>query len=339
MMRIKPILVCLTITLLVASSLYAGNDDRIGTAGAQELRIPVGSRASAMAGANIADVTGTEALFWNPAGVAYQEGTEAMFTHIEYLADINVNYVGVATNIEDFGTIGLQAKIISFGEMEITTWDRAQGTGETFDPTFSVIGLTYSRIFTDRVSFGLTANLINEKVEQVSATGVGFDFGFVYDPLWQGLKFGIAVKNYGPQMSFTGEGFNVANDVPDTEPGTQAKTYRTQSAEFELPAYVQLGATWDFVDQGLNRAVLAGSFQSNNFSQDEFRGGIEYSYNDAVFLRGGYIGSSQDDFMYGLTLGAGLKYSWGQNAITFDYSWVETEYFDNTQFFTAKFSF
>jgi hypothetical protein len=339
MMRIKPIIVSLAIVLLTASCLFAGSSDRIGTAGAQELRIPVGGRVSAMAGSNIADITGAEALFWNPAGVAYNEGTEAMFTHLEYLAGINVDYVGVTTNIADFGALGFQAKVISFGEMEITTDDRPQGTGETFNPTFSVIGLTYSRIFTDRVSFGVTASLVNEKIEQVSANGLALDFGFVYNPLWRGLKFGIAVKNYGPQMKFSGEGFNVANDVPSTEPGSQQKTYSSQSAEFELPAFIQFGVSWDAVNRGMNRAVVAGSFQSNNFSEDEFRGGLEYSYNDVVFLRGGYVGTSQDNFMYGLTLGAGLKYAWGQNAITFDYSWVQTEYFDDNQYFTVKFAF
>lgn len=338
-MRIKPIIACFAIVLLTASCLYAGGSDRIGTAGAQELRIPVGSRASAMAGANVADVQGTEALFWNPAGVGHQVGTEAMFSHLEYIADISINYFGVTTNIEDFGALGLHAKVISIGEMEVTTEAQPQGTGATFSPTFSIIGATYSRVFTDRVSFGVTASMVNERIEQVSATGYAFDFGFIYDPLWQGLKFGIVLKNYGPQMRFDGEGFNVSVDPPDTEPGTQKKTFRSQSAEFELPAFVQLGVSWDAINQDANRAVVSGSFQSNNFSEDEFRGGIEYGYDDMFFLRGGYVATNQDSYMYGLTLGGGVKYSWGQNTITFDYSWVQTEFFDDNQYFTVKFAF
>jgi hypothetical protein len=338
-MRIKQFIICIAIVLLTASCLYAGGSERIGTAGAQELRIPVGSRVTAMAGANVSDVSGAEALFWNPAGVAYQEGTEAMFSHLEYIAGIDVNYFGVSTDLGDFGFLGLHAKVISIGEMEVTTTDQPQGTGETFSPTFSVIGLTYSRMFTDRVSFGATANLINERIEQVSANGIALDFGFIYDPLWQGLKFGVAVRNFGPQMRFTGEDFSVSVDPPDAEPGTQLKTTRTQSAEFELPAFIQFGASWDFVNQDQNRATAIGSFQANNFSQDEFRYGMEYSYDNMFFLRGGYVASSQDSYMFGLTLGGGLKYAWGQNTISFDYSWVQTEYFDDNQYFTVKFGF
>jgi hypothetical protein len=340
MMKMKHLFIVSIVLLVAASSLYAGDSQRIGTAGAQELRIPVGGRASAMAGANIADVRGAEALYWNPAGVAHQEGTEALFTHIEYFADINVNYFGVMTNLEEFGALGLHAKVISYGDIPLTTVEDAFNTsGATFSPTFSIVGATYTRIFTDRVSFGLSGHLVSQSVEQVSANGLSFDFGFIYNTLWNGLKFGIAVKNYGPKMGFDGEGFGDEFTIPGAEPGTQPKTARTVSSDFELPAYVQLGAAWDFVNQDLNRAVVVGSFQSNNFSEDEFRGGIEYSYNDMFFLRGGYVGSNQDSYMYGATLGGGLKYSWGQNAITIDYTWVQTEYFDDNQYFTAKFSF
>ncbi|HDS00487.1 MAG TPA: hypothetical protein ENO07_00575, partial [candidate division Zixibacteria bacterium] len=92
--------------LLCSAALYAGGDERIGTSGAQELRIPVGSRMSALAGAGVAEAVGAEALYWNPAGVAYYDGTEVMFTHLQYFADIDVNYFAATTAIEDFGSIG-----------------------------------------------------------------------------------------------------------------------------------------------------------------------------------------------------------------------------------------
>jgi hypothetical protein len=338
-MRTKIIIYCFLGVLLGVTSLNAGSSDRLGTAGAQELRIPVGSRATAMGGANVADVFGTEALFWNPAGVAYQEGTEAMFSHMKWLADVDVNYLGVATNLGEFGTLGFQAKVISYGEIIKTTVDRPLGTGETFEPTFAIVGATYSRIFTDRVAFGATANLVNQSVEQVSARGLAFDFGFTYDPLWQGLKFGLAVKNFGPQMKFGGEGFNVQNDVPGQEPGSEPKNFRSIPTEFELPAFVQLGLSWDAINRNLNRAVVTGSFQANNFSDDELRGGLEYSYDNTLFLRGGYMTSSQDNYMWGATLGAGITYDIGATEVAFDYAWMQTQWFDNTQFFTAKFSF
>jgi hypothetical protein len=296
-MNIKVLRLTVIALLLCSVALYAGGDERIGSAGAQELRIPVGSRMSALGGAGVAEAIGAEALYWNPA------------------------------------------KVLSFGDIKKTTVANPDGTGEIISPSYAVVGLTYSRQFTDRVSFGITGQLVNERIEQQSATGVAFDFGFVYDPGWQGLRFGLVIKNYGPDMQFSGPGFDVDNTVPGSEPGTTDKTYRTQSASFELPSSVQIGAAWNLLDIENSRATIMGNFQSNNSSEDEFRGGLEYAFNDMFFLRGGYVGSNQDTYMYGASFGAGLKLMWGNTSIALDYTWMQTEYFDDNQFFTVKFGF
>jgi len=338
-MNIKVLRLTVIALLLCSVALYAGGDERIGSAGAQELRIPVGSRMSALGGAGVAEAIGAEAIYWNPAGVAFYDGTEVMFTHLEYFADISVEYFAVTTAIEDFGSLGISAKVMSFGDIPKTTVANPEGTGEIISPTYAVVGLTYSRQFTDRVAFGVTGQLVNEKIEQQSATGMAFDFGFIYDPGWQGLRFGLVIKNYGPDMRFSGPGFDVDNNVPGSEPGTTDKTYRTQSASFELPSSVQIGASWNLLDIENSRATLMGNFQSNNSSRDEFRGGLEYAFNDMFFLRGGYVNSGQDSYMYGATFGAGLKLMWGNTSIAVDYTWMQTEFFDDNQFFTVTFGF
>jgi len=338
-MKIKAICLALAVMLLGSAVLYAGGDERIGTAGAQELRIPVGSRMSALAGAGVAEAIGAEALYWNPAGVSQYQGTEVMFTNLQYFADIDVNYFAAMTSIEDFGSIGLSAKVISFGDIAKTTVQAGGPTGEIISPSYSVIGLSYSRQFTDRVSFGVTGMLVNEKIEQLTATGVAFDFGFIYDPGWRGLKFGLVVKNLGPDMKYEGDQFGVPVDVPGTEPNSAGKTFLSQSAPFEMPSSVQLGASWNLFDIERSSATVMGLFQSNNFSEDEFRGGLEYSFNDMFFLRGGYVGSKQDEYMYGPSFGAGVKLNWGNTTFVLDYTWSQTEFFDDNQFFTVKFGF
>lgn len=338
-MKIKTLCFTIIAMFLCTSVLFAGSDDRIGTAGGQELRIPVGSRMSALGGAGVAEAIGAEAIFWNPAGVAYQPGTQVMFTNLQHFADIDVNYFAATTAIEDFGSLGFSAKVVSFGDIIKTTVNAPMGTGEIISPTFSVIGLTYSRQFTDRVAFGATGMLVSEKVEQVSATGVAFDFGFIYNPGWQGMRFGIVVKNYGPEMRFSGANFDFTVDVPGSEPNSAEHELRSKSATFELPSSIQLGLSWNFLEMEQSRATVMGLFQSNNFSEDEFRGGLEYGFNDMFFLRGGYVGTNQDEYLFGASLGAGVNLKWGSTIITFDYSWMENEYFDAHQFFTVKFGF
>ncbi len=337
----KIIALSLALLLLSSAVLLAESDRRLGTAGALELRIPVGSRGTAMGGTLVANAYGVDALYWNPAGAANQIGTEAMFSHLDYFAGMNVEYAAVTHNIEGLGTIGASVKVLSIGEILKTTWDDPQGaSGETFNPTFSVIGITYARQFTDRVAFGLTANFIAEKVEQVSAQGVGFDFGFTYNPNWQGVKFGVVVKSIGPAMRFTGAGFDIDVIPDDNDPNSAAKTVRAQSSEFELPSSIQFGASWDLLQtEEFHSLEVSGGFLANNFSNDEFRGGAEYAYNDLFFLRGGYTTSEQDSYMYGVSFGGGVKLDLGVADVTFDYTWLNNEYFDAHNYFTVKFGF
>jgi len=342
-MNSKTIIICAIIVLTFASVSMAGSDRRIGTAGAQELRIPVGSRGTALGGAIAADAVGTDAIFYNPAGVALIEGTEAMFSNLQYFADMDLNYFAVTKSIEDFGSIGISAKVLSVGDIVKTTENASTvtGTGEIFSPTMSVIGLTYSRILTDRVAFGVTGMYINESIDLVSASGVAFDFGINYDTKWRGLTLGLVIKNIGPGMSFDGAGFDRDVSAPGQNPAISPdKTFRAQSAQFELPSYIQMSGAMDFINVEQSRATFYGTFESNSFSKDLYRLGAEYAFEEKYFLRAGYtIDQNQDDYLYGMTFGAGMILKIGETDVTFEYSWNETEYFDNNQYFTGKINF
>jgi len=332
-MKIRSFIVLIALLAVGLTSVYAGNDLRIGTSGAQELRIPVGARGTAMGGSIIADVYGAEAIFWNPAGMANVIGTEAMFSHQPYMADIDVNFVGVVTAIEDFGTLGASAKIVSIGDIEETTQDYPDGTGRIFSPTLSVITVGYARELTARVSFGVTGSFISERIADVSATGVSFDIGFIYRPGWQGLSLGLAIKNYGPEMRFDGIGFE--------SPNVDERQAAPRSLSFDLPSSFNVGLAWDFLDMGANLAKVTGNFMSNNYSQDNFQGGFEYTYDRRYSLRAGYNYSDQDNWQYGFTAGAGVVLTLGNTDVTFEYTWTEVDNsaFDANQYFTGKINF
>lgn len=330
-MKHKTIFILLVALLAVSlTSAYAGSELRMGTAGAQELLIPVGARGTAMGGAVVADVYGVESIYWNPAGLATLGGTEVMFSHLPYIADINVNFFGFATRIVNFGTIGVAAKIVSIGEMEETTNENPEGTGRIFEPTLSTFSLSYSRVLTHRVSFGVTGTYIRESIFEVSASGIAFDIGFIYEPGWSGVSLGLAIKNYGPKMHFTGKGFN--DDLGDRQGAAK-------SMPFELPSSFNFAASYNFYDNGPNFATFSGNFRSNNFSQDLWQGGVEYVYDDKYSLRAGYNYSDQDAYIYGLSLGAGVVFDFNETYVTFEYSWNETDVFSDNHYFTGKINF
>src|SRR5881628_2457981 len=92
-----------TLLTLGASQARAGSNERQGTGGALELLIPVGARGSVLGPGYSSIVTGVEAVFWNPAGLAGLEGTEALFSHTRYFADMQLNYAAVAVHAGPIG--------------------------------------------------------------------------------------------------------------------------------------------------------------------------------------------------------------------------------------------
>jgi hypothetical protein len=344
-------LVLILLAAVVSTTAFAGGENRVGTNAAPELLIPVGARDIALGGSSIATTNGIEAIFWNPAGLARAKNeANAMFSHMNYIADIGVEYVAVSAAFEGFGSLGVSIKSISVGEIAITTEDQPDGTGGTFSPTIVNLGLTYSRLLTDRISVGATTTLISERFDRVNATGFAFSAGVQYSGLGgvSGLSLGVAVKNIGPQMQFEGDGLLRQGQVNDVlRPGT---FYRVNAASFELPSTIELGLAYA-IDVGEQNALnVSGMFQNNNFSADEYKVGAEYGYDNTFFLRGGYNlaenmkNNSLDvtdktSFIFGFTAGAGIHYPMGNLDLTFDYAFRQAEFFQDNHIFSVKIGF
>ena len=81
------------VLIMLPTFLVAGSGVRRGTSGAQELLLPVGSVGTALGGSMGASISGIEAAYWNPAGVANLSGNgEVIFSSLSYIAGIDVGY-------------------------------------------------------------------------------------------------------------------------------------------------------------------------------------------------------------------------------------------------------
>jgi len=333
----------LVVIVLVGECTYAGRGDKAGTSAAPELLIPVGGRDLALGGASLAISSGVEAIYWNPAGLSRSKyTTEAMFSHMNYIADIGVEYLAVGTAIEGFGHIGLSLKALSFGDIEITTEDEPDGTGATLSPTYVTLGLTYSRLLTDRISVGITTNLVSERIDRVTATGVAFSAGIQYQNFGNlpGLSIGVAVKNIGPAMKFDGPG--LLREATATALSRPASFYKVEAASDELPSVIEFGVAYQYKLQEENVFTTSALFQNNNLSDDEYKLGLEYGYNNTFFLRGGYNISQesiQDSYIFGPTLGAGVHYPVGGIDVSFDYGYRYVKYLDANHVFSVLLGF
>jgi len=329
------------ILLLALDNVYAGGGNRTGTGGASELLIPVGTRGIAMGEANVATTSGIEALFWNPAGVAKTtNSSDLMFSHMSYIADIGVEYGAVTANFEGFGAISFSLKSLSIGDIPVTTTTNPDGTGSTFSPQMIIAGLSYSKQLIEQISVGVTVNYISETLGDVSATGVAFNVGAIYDDLADinGLSFGLVMKNIGPQMKFDGPGLDIIGTGGNLQrPPTNLKI---DAAQFELPSSFELGFGYRPTLDENNSLMFSGSFQNNNFSDDEWKLGAEYGYNNIFFVRGGYQFSPDAvDYLYGFTAGVGLHYKIENFTIQVDYAYRDVQFFDGNHVFALTLGF
>jgi len=313
-------------------AVYAGDEARKGTTGADQLLIPVGARGIATGGAFIANLTGLESIYYNPAGLDVTAQTEAMFSYINYIADINISYFAAATSLGDAGSVGLSIKTMSFGEIPITTADFPDGTGSNYSPSFIVLGLTYSKVITDRISVGTNVKLINETIVNTSATGFGVDFGVQYK-FDNNLSIGAAIKNIGPNMRYSGPDLQQSTEIQNVFLGTNNGTFEISTEEFQIPSYFELSAAYSIPLNEQNDLALASTFTANNSLEDMFLFGMEYSYLNTFFLRGGYdmLLQNTSESIYGFTAGAGVSYQIAdQIGVGFDYAFREVKDFPSS---------
>ena len=190
-------------SLILTTAIIAGDESRKGTNGAEEVLIPVGARGIAVGGTFLANITGLESIYYNPAGLDVIPRTEAMFSYVNYLADINISYFAIGTSLGDFGSLAFDLKSFDFGDIPITTNQLPDGTGQFFSPTFLTIGMTYSKVLTDRISIGTNFKFITESIQNTNASGFAVDAGVQYR-FTDAFMFGVAIKNVGTNMAFTG---------------------------------------------------------------------------------------------------------------------------------------
>lgn len=286
----KNLIVILIVALLfpIAGSTFAGNRDRSGQAGATELLINPWARSSGWASANMSRVRGLEAIWGNVAGTAFTPKTQLIFSNTQWLKGTGTNIMsfGLSQRVGDVGAISLSVMSMSFGEIDIRTVDNPDESQGTYSPSLMNISLAYSKSFSNSIYAGIVLKVISESIADVSAVGVAIDAGIQYvTGVDEQISFGIALKNVGPKMTFSGDGLSLRTLIAGQE---TSFTLEQRSMAFEMPAQLNIGAAYDFLFPKDYRLTLAGNFTSNSFSRDQFALGLEFSLKDYVQLRGGY---------------------------------------------------
>ena len=277
------------IATLGLGSVWAGNPDRAGSAGASQLLINPWVASNGLAGANMASIQGIESVFTNVAGLSFIDKNELITANSQYLggSGISLNSVGFATRIGDAGVLGITVTSMSFGDIPIMTEDLPEGGIGTFSPSFSNIGVSFAKAFSNSIYAGFTLRLISESISNVKASGVAFDAGIRYvTGEDDNMRFGISLRNVGPPMRFAGDGLT-ATATP--QGSASSLTVLQRSERYELPSLVNIGVAYDVLKSENMVLELNGMFTSNSFTKDQLGFGVETRIGDNLELRAGYL--------------------------------------------------
>ena len=278
----------------ISTFIFAGNEDRAGSAGASQLLINPWCRSSALGDANVANSMGLEATFTNIAGLAQTDKTQLKFNFTNWLGSAGIPFssAGIAQRISSSSVIALSVQSMSFGDLMITTVDNPDGGIGKFSPKLSVINLGYAKSFTTSISGGFNFKVLNESISNLGSTGIAIDAGIKYvTGRLDRMKMGITLKNIGAPLSMSGDG--LGTQVSVIKNGTNITTDQ-RSQRYELPSMMSLGVSYDIINDTVsdNKFTAAFAFTANSFSNDQYRIGLDYLFNTGIAafnLRAGYV--------------------------------------------------
>lgn len=282
---------------------------KIGTSAAAFLRIPVGSRGTAMGSAFVSMADDGSAMYWNPGGMARVSGYSFYADHSSWLPGLDFNYVGVILPVPGAGKVGFSVTALTTADMIVTTPENPQGTGETFSATSIAAGISFARNLTERFSIGGTAKYVSEKIFNSTAYGFAFDIGTLYTTPFNGIRLGVSISNFGTKMRITGEDLNVRVDIaPDQKGNNQSIVGRLSTDKFNMPLIMRVGLSWDAINSPMNRFTLAvDGINPNDNSQSVNVGGEYAFYHETILIWGGFNDLFLEDREKGFTAGIGIN--------------------------------
>jgi hypothetical protein len=308
-------LLTLILVLFAAQAEATEIFEKVGTIGAQFLKIGVGARATGMGEAYTSIADDASAVYWNPAGIARLQGNIVSFSHTAWPAELDLNQGAYIFSVGFIpGMLAVHARALTMEPELRTDTTHPEGDGTFFDAGWLTVGVTYGRSFTDKFSAGITANVVQGDLDENTATTAAFDFGVLYDTGFRSLRLGMAISNMGSEMTFIDNGEDVG-----------------------MPIMFRLGSSIMLAQQGPHAILSSVEFSHPPDNAERANWGAEYGFRDFFFLRGGYKFNYDSE---GVTGGAGVRFpaSVGTTAQV-DYSYNDFETLGNVHRFSVEIGF
>lgn len=327
------------------------------------LQIEPDSRAAGMGNTGVAVADNASAVFWNPAGLAFQKGTEVGITHSEWLpqfnADLFYDYLVGKYHVNEIGTFGAHITYLNLGE-QLRTDETGLEQGRFNSYEFAG-GVSYGRELSKKWAFGTGVRFIYSSLAQGTVGGrsinpgssVGVDLAgfyksdnFMFLNRQTHLNLGMNLSNIGPGVHYTDDGRK--DPLPTILRIGWALTANLDKKGVNTLTiandYSKVMARLD--DKGEPKGAINsiftswGSYKHHNGQENVTLGlpqqlmiatGIEYWYNNLFSLRSGYYYEDPNNgARQFITFGAGIRYDFLGVDLSYIYTLKEDHPLANT---------
>lgn len=249
--------------------------------------VGAGARSLAMGGAFTALSDDASAPYYNPAGLAFLDEHQVMVMHAPLFIDTNYNYIATANPLGDkLGTLALSdALLISDGFQIRDKFNNVTSNNGSLNNN-AIFG-SYAHKLTQKLSAGINAKFIQQKIVGYSDSALGLDLGFLY--------------RANPKFS-----------VGATFANFNSPAIKLQSTEDVYKPITRLGVASDVLR---GRLTLSADITKMAGQSNLFAAGAELAVNRFFSLRTGYNAN------HAFTLGCGAKVK----NIKVDYAFSNTD--------------
>ena len=321
--------------LLTLSVSQAQKPYRVGTTAANFLEIGYGTSGIAMGDANVSSVRDVSAIYWNPAGLAFLQKNEAIFSYQPWVADISTAFVATGLRIRGIGSLGFHIIHAGYGDIAVTNMEAQEGTGEYYSADEYAFGVTYARQLTNWFSFGATGKYIVSKIWHVSASAMAVDLGVTVQTKFfsttgkrgDGLRIGMSISNFGSRMRYDGIDLVYPIDpLPDENGNYKDVPGQYRLSYWELPLIFRIGTSLDVLKTEHHVLTLETDALHPNNNSESVNVGGQYAFKipqtGEFFIRAGYKGLFMPKSEYGFTVGMGMvKYLMHNMSLRVDYAY------------------
>lgn len=311
--------------------------DKRGQTTMKFLSAPLGARATGMGDAMTSIESGSQSIFYNPAGMAFQTSLfDVSFGNVSWIADIDYSYAAASFAPRNglYGVLGVSFMSVDYGTLTQTIRaDNEAGYIDigTYSPNAVAFGVSYSRAISRQFAVGgniryadlFLANgpvgisegsIVTQNFENQTYV---IDFGVLYKTGFESLNFAMSLRNYSREITY----------IDDSQ---------------ELPLAFRIGLSMNVLDlTSVNSDVhqLLVSVDANRPRDyyEQLMVGAEYSFMDRFQLRGGYVFPTDEQ---GLSFGVGVNLPFASRyGIRADYSHTAFGVFNSVNRMSVQLSF